>query len=242
MIDNIVALDLETTGVSPDNDRIIEIGMARIVDGKVVATYNQLIDPQITLSSRITEITGITQLDLADKPTIEDVIDEVLSFIGDSVILGHNVKFDYSFLKVAASKNKKIVPNKVIDTLKIARKLLITAPSKKLTFLCEYFGIDPGHSHRAFDDAISAYRVYEKLSAIAPEEELINNPMEVSYSVKKESPITPAQLRYLTALCSQHNITLQKDINEFTKSEASKTIDGILSNVGGYGKKQASEI
>jgi len=232
MINEIIALDLETSGISPSNDHIIEIGMAKIVNGEIIDRYNQLINPGHELNYRITDITGITDLDLVGKPSIEEVIKEVVEFIGDGIILGHNVAFDYSFLKVAASQSKLKIPNKVIDTLKISRKLLKSLPSRKLTDLCEHFNIDPGNSHRAYDDAISAYRLYEKLAILAPEEELINQPTEVSYSIKKTSPITPAQEKYLRALCMQHGVTLNKDIKEYTKSEASKEIDRILSTFG----------
>ncbi|SDM99005.1 3'-5' exonuclease [Lachnospira pectinoschiza] len=232
MLNRFVALDLETTGVDPSNDEIIEIGMARIVEGKVVATFNQLVNPDTELSQRIIDITSITPLDLIGKPSIEEIIGDAVEFIGDDVILGHNVAFDYSFLKVAAKANNKNIPNKVIDTLKIARKLLPELPSRKLVDLCAYFNIDPGHSHRAYDDAISAFRLYEKLAALTSDEELINGAEEVFYSIKKTSPITAAQIRFLSSLCAQHNLTLEKSIEEFTKSEASKAIDGILSNYG----------
>lgn len=232
MISRFVALDLETTGVNPSEDKIIEIGMARIVEGEIVESYNQLINPGTELSQRIIDITSITPLDLIGKPTIKEVIDEVVDFIGEDYILGHNIAFDYSFLKVAAKANNKNIPNKVIDTLKISRKLLSDLPSRRLTELCKYFNIDPGHSHRAYDDAVSAFRLYEKLEAINPKEELINKPEEVFYSIKKTSQITPAQTRFLSSLCSQHGISLEKPIEEFTKSEASKAIDNILSTYG----------
>ncbi len=232
MIDSYVALDIETTGLNPAADRIIEIGMARVCNGNVADTYSTLVNPGIKISDRIIELTHIHNEELTDKPRINELIDDVIQFIGDYPILGHNVIFDYSFLKKAAVNNNLVFPSAGIDTLKIARRILPELEHKKLDYLCEYLKVDPGNSHRALDDALSASGIYWKMYTIKPDDSGFEIPSELVYSVKKDSPITQAQRNYLTALVVKHNVKLDIPIDEMTKSIASRNIDKILSEYG----------
>lgn len=232
MITSFVALDLETTGTNPKIDRIIEIGMALYKNGELIKTYKTLINPGITIDARITELTGITNSDVAGKPRISEVIAEVVEFIGDEPILGHNVIFDYSFLKKAATNNGLSVNNQGIDTLKMARRILPELPHRNLSYLCDHFGIDAGNSHRAFDDAISAAKVYEAMRAIKPQDGGYEEPFELVYAVKKDQPITNPQKSYLKALVEKHGVELDIPLDEMTKSMASRKIDSIISEYG----------
>lgn len=232
MIRDYVALDVETTGLNPAEDRIIEIGMARVIDGVIVAEYSTLVNPQAFLSERITSLTGITDEMLKGKPVIKDIIADIMEFIGDLPILGHNVVFDYGFIKKAAINNGIKFERNGIDTLKLSRRLLPEVPKKSLPFLCEHFGIDAGNSHRALDDAISAIKLFEKLYEIKPEDTGFDELITLQCNVKKDSPITPAQKNYLSALLERHNLSLDIEIEGLTKSKASKIIDGIISEYG----------
>lgn len=232
MINSYIALDTETTGVNPSVDRIIEIGMARVIDGEIVDRYSTLIDPQMNISERITELTGITNDDVKGKPVIADIIGEILEFIGDLPLLGHNIIFDYSFIKKAAVNNSFKFEKDGIDTLKMARRVLPEMPHKGLEYLCGQLDINPGHSHRAYDDAVSAMQLYNKMYEIAPDDTGFESPVQLVYAVKKDSPITEAQTRYLTALLIKHNLTIEESIDNLTKSRASKIIDGIISQYG----------
>ena len=232
MIDSYIALDLETTGLNPASDRIIEIGMARIEHGEVKDTYSTLINPGITVSDRVVELTGIHNEELTDKPRIDDVLCDIMEFIGDYPILGHNIIFDYSFLKKSAVNNKLEFNVRGIDTLKMARRILPELEHKRLDYLCEHLDIDPGNSHRALDDAISASKLYYALYAVNPEDEMFNKAMVLNYSVKKDSPITPAQKKYLTALAQYHNVAVTVPIDSMTKSQTSRMIDGIIGQYG----------
>ena len=198
MINRYVALDVETTGLNPAVDRIIEVGMARVEDGQ----------------------------------RIEEIIGDITRFIGDWPILGHNVTFDFSFLKRAAVNNGYTITDDGIDTLKIARRLLPELEHKNLSFLCQYFNIDPGRSHRAYDDAVSASVLYGKLEKLKPEDNSFSNTTKLVYVVKKDSPITPPQRRYLAALVEKHNINLEIPVEEMTKSMASRQIDTIIAQYG----------
>ncbi len=232
MIKDYVALDVETTGLNPAEDRIIEIGLVKVIDGVIKEKYSMLINPQTVISERITLLTGITQDMVEGKPVISDIIGEVMEFIGDLPILGHNVIFDFGFIKKAAVNNGYRFERSGIDTLKLARRLLPDVPHKNLEYLCDYFGIDAGNSHRALDDAISAIRLFERLYEIAPADSGFDELIMLNYNVKKDSPITPAQKNYLKALLEKHTLCHPEDIDTLTKSKASKMIDTIISQYG----------
>ena len=117
-----VAVDIETTGVAVTRDKIIEIGAVKIVDGKVVEEFSELIDPGVLIPPLITNLTGITQNDVDGKRNINDVIVDFVDFIEDYPLLGHNITFDYSFLKQNAANASINIDNLVIDTVKISRK------------------------------------------------------------------------------------------------------------------------
>lgn len=232
MIKDYVALDVETTGLNPAEDKIIEIGMVKVKNGVVADKYSTLIDPRQLLDERIVQLTGITQDMLEGQPVIADVIGDILEFMEDLPILGHNVTFDYGFIKKAAINNGYKFERMGIDTLKLARRVLPELPQKKLPFLCQHFGIDAGNSHRAYDDAVSAVKVYEKLWEISNGDVGLDELMILKCSVKKDSPVTAAQKSYLTALVTKHSLTLDVDVESLTKSKASKLIDGIISQYG----------
>lgn len=232
MINSFVALDLETTGISPVYDHIIEIGAAKIVDGVLEDSIRTFINPGVGIDPRITELTGIDDDMVKGAPCIEEVIADLVDFIGELPLLGHNILFDYSFISQAAKANGLVFEARGIDTLRIARVFLPQLESKKLTSLCTYFQIDPGNSHRAYDDAMSAMQLYACLCELRPNDELVDSVCDLQFKVKKQSPITAAQERYLSALVTAHHITLSKEVKDMTKSEASREIDRILSIFG----------
>ena len=169
---------------------------------------------------------------LKDKPFIEEVLPRFIEFAGDDVIMGHNIMFDYSFLKKSAVNNKLTFEKDGIDTLKIARRLLPDVEHRNLEYLCEYFHIDAGSSHRAYDDAVSAKCLYEKLYDIKPDDDIFEKANKLNYTVKRDVPITIAQKNYLLSLVSYYKLELKEPIDQLTKSRASKLIDGIISEYG----------
>ena len=163
MICDFTAIDTETTGLNPKLDRIIEIGAVKVRDGKITDRFESLINPGRKLDERIVQLTGITQEDLKIAPDIAEVLPSLLSFIGDDVLLGHKILFDFSFLKRAAVNQHLTFEKRGIDTLKLARRFLPEFESKRLTSLCEYYGI-AYDAHRAASDAVAATELYFKLS------------------------------------------------------------------------------
>lgn len=230
---NYVALDIETTGLSPEQDEIIEIGAVRYEDGVPIMEYSSLIKPRSWVSSKITEITGITNTMLENERSCEEVLPEFLEFVGTDDIIGHNVRFDYSFLKVHAYKQKRCFDNKAIDTLYIAKKLHPEFESRSLGAMCMHYGIVNEHAHRAYDDAKACAELYEKMYNKFGD----NNPevflaKPVNYKIKKEENITNRQKFYLNDLVKYHKINLEMPIDSLTKSDASRLIDKIILNYG----------
>lgn len=232
MINSYVALDLETTGLNPLTDRIIEIGAAKVVDGEIVSTYTTLVNPQIPVSTMISKLTGINSEMLTNQPLVGDIISDFVEYTENMPILGHNVIFDFSFLKKAAVNNKLTFEKDGIDTLKMARRILPNLEHKGLEYLCNYFSIYPENTHRALDDAISALKLYEKLYELNPEDKGFFDAVKLNFTVKRDSSITPAQTSYLTKLVLHYNIVMQSEIKSLTKSQASRMIDNIITEYG----------
>lgn len=230
MLDTYVALDLETTGVNPKRDKIIEIGAVKVVAGEITDTFSSFVNPGRRLEERITELTGIRDEMLSDAPTITEILPEILSFTEGAVLVGHRILFDYSFLKKEAVNHKQNFERNGIDTLKIARKRLPLLESRKLEFLCGYFQICH-EAHRALADALAASELYWKLAQLKGEESDFT-PEILNFKVKKEVPATKPQKERLYKLLVKHKITIDEQIESLTKNEASRITDQILATYG----------
>ncbi|WP_105618583.1 3'-5' exonuclease [Vallitalea okinawensis] len=233
-----VVLDIETTGTSPIYDKITEIGAVRILDGRVVEKYEQLINPGVIISDRITEITGITNEMVEGQPVIGEVLKGFVDFCGDEPIVGHNVMFDYRFLKNNAINNQLDFDRMGLDTLAIARKVLRHLHSRSLESLCRYYDIGREREHRAFDDAFATYKLLELMRReYCNDDPHLFVPQQLLYKPVKMSPITDKQLRYLKYLINYHQIEPDFIPDKLTKNEASKIIDEIIFK---YGRKIGS--
>lgn len=229
-----VVVDTETTGTNPLKNDIIEIGAVYVEDGQVKKTFNTLVHPNEAITEYITSITGITNEMVEKAPTIETVMPEFLAFCKDAILIGHNViVFDYRMLKVKASKLGLAFKTTAIDTLMIARKKLAYLPSRKLQDLCLYYKIDLVNAHRAYDDAYATYQLFIKLyEAFYEMDRELFEPEEMLWDMPKFVPMTKKQKNYLLKLTNMHTISLEKQINSLSKSEASHMIDKIISEYG----------
>lgn len=241
MIQDFVALDLETTGLNPVRDRILEIGAIKVRNGCVVGEYATLVDCQMCIPSHITNLTGITNemLEAAKAegkaPKVSQAIGELVRFCEDLPLLGHNIAFDFGFVKQNAANCGIGFERDGIDTLKIAKVYLSDLPSRSLEALCRHYGIGSETHHRAVEDALAAAQLYQKLAEErAAEAEVARAffPQQLMYSVKKQSPITKIQKAYLIDLIKYHRISVDVSIDSMTKSEASRMIDKILFTYG----------
>lgn len=173
-------LDFETTGVSGKNNRVIEIGIVRIKNLEIIDSYQTFINPGLLLPYYITKITGITDADIYDAPYFEDVTSEVIDFIGDSVLVAHNLPFDFSFLKHEFIRADILLPKmNSLCTLKLARKMYPELKSKSLGNLVKHFGIRHRHVHRALGDAMVTAKLLIKMITQLKEDKNISKLSEL---------------------------------------------------------------
>ena len=228
--DTYIAVDLETTGLSPYKDQILEIGALKVEGGEVTASFEQIVDPGIPVPPYITNLTGITQDMLQNCPDASRAVPDFLEFAGTSPLLGHNLSFDYGFIRQGASRLGISYSSAGLDTLRIAKICLPDLESRSLDQLAAYFSIPQEHHHRALDDALTAARLFERLSEEFSEKyPQLFCPCEMQVRVKRETPATPAQKRYLTSLLRQHGLSGGIDVERLTRNEASRMIDSLRS-------------
>ena len=226
-----IAVDVETTGLTAGVDEIIEIGAVKIKDGKIRETWRSFIKPVHVLPDRITELTGITKEMLENERSCTKVLSEFLAFAGELPLLGHNLPFDYSFLKAACQKEKLSFERTGIDTLRLARILHPSLEKKTLNAMTAYYGINPGQAHRACDDAVSCAGVFLKmLEAFGddPQKKELFLPQPLKAVIRKTEPATAKQKKYLLDLLKCHRIE-EVSVEQLTKSEASRIIDLLKS-------------
>lgn len=154
--------DVETTGLSPDHDQIIEIAMVRHSVSGNEERYHTLVNPRCEISPRITRLTGITNDNVADAPYIEDCIKEILAFIDDSPLVAHNANFDMKFLCAALRAHGIPASFSVYDTLEMSRRAFPDLPDHKLqTLITELKLSEHDQTHRAADDTDCTKRLFE---------------------------------------------------------------------------------
>lgn len=220
-------LDLEMTGLAPKKDKVIEIGAARVRDGKITDTFATLVCPKMAIPQKVVKLTGITDA-MAETGMPEDTaMEQLLEFIGSDILVGHNLNFDYSFIKQWAVNHRRTLQMSACDTLRIARALLPGEQSKKLESLCVYFQIEREHAHRALDDAIETHKVFEKLKEIKGASPELFEPKPLVYKAKRQTPATVHQKERLKELLKKYGIEDTIAWEVLTRSEASRLTDQI---------------
>lgn len=228
MTNSYISIDLETTGLNPKLDKIIEIGAVKVLDGKVTDTFSAYVNPGRKLDERIVELTGICQEQVDGAEDIIHIFPRLAEFLEDMPLLGHRILFDYSFLKKAAVNQKYTFEKKGIDTLRIARCFLPQLEHRTLEYLCQYYEI-PHKAHRALADAEATSLLYRILAEqFGEKEEKLFEPTPLYYAVKRDTPATKAQKERLKRLIDQYQLQPQVDVEMLTRSEASRYTDRIL--------------
>ena len=151
--DKLAFLDVETTGLSVTRDRIIEIGILKVEKGKVIDTFSSLINPQTYVSPYIENITNIPLHDLEKAPTFYEVQERILEMLDGSVMVAHNVRFDYGFLRNEFKRYGKSFTSKHFCTARLSRFLFPKIRHHNLDSIIQRFSIQCENRHRAFDDA-----------------------------------------------------------------------------------------
>lgn len=233
MLEDYVAVDLEMTGLKATRDRILEIGAIRVRRHEVTATYHTMVKPGCKIPDKVVELTGITDEMAAEGVEPREAVEGFLEFCQGLPLVGHNIYFDYSFLKQNAINFGLELEVPLLDTLKLSRKFLQEPEKKSLDALCEYFRIERSRNHRALEDAMAAGKVFEILAENYGElEPEAFEPKTILCKVKKQGPATPRQKKYLKELAEYHKIELPVAIQSLTKNEASRLTDKILSKYG----------
>lgn len=163
-----VVFDLETTGVSVVKDDIIEISAVKVKGKKVVDTFSTLVNPQRSIPAQASAVNGITDDMVADAPDIREALADFLAFVGDEILVGHNIHtFDLKFIKKAADELfGKSVENDYIDTLTMARSCLPQLSHHRLVDVAAHFHISSKGAHRALNDCIMNQKCFEELGGI----------------------------------------------------------------------------
>jgi len=159
-----IAFDFETTGLSHENDRIIEIAAIKFEGGEAVDRFVTLVNPERPIDSFITEITNISNSMVSNSPVEMDIIDDLLDFLGDIPLVAHNTSFDISFVKTLCDRyDKEYVERPLYDTLQLARTFLFFHPTHNLGSVSEYFNLSAVGAHRAEADTENTGIIFQHL-------------------------------------------------------------------------------
>ena len=158
-----ICFDLETTGLSANRDKITEIGAVKVVNGEITDTFSTFANPEMPISAKITELTGINDDMVKDAPSQEQAVRAFLDFAGDNVLVAHNAPFDTSFIRKAC-ENFDIPYNYTsIDTVAISRAILPDIKNCKLDTVAKYLRLGDFNHHRACDDAMMLAQIFVNL-------------------------------------------------------------------------------
>lgn len=212
--DAYIAFDLETTGLSPSNDCIIEIGAVKVLNGAILEDFSTFVDPGCPIPANITAINHITDTMVAGQPVIRQALTAFLVFAGDMPLVAHNASFDRAFLVAAADLHGLELENPFADSLQMARKLFPNLPNKKLATVCEAIGYQIGQAHRALDDAKAVHAIVlscaEKQAALDQCEDAYQKHIKLDakiredyQAIKQEEADASSLLDAVLELCQQ---------------------------------------
>ena len=187
---NLTFVDLETTGGSITFDRIIEVGILQVRDNKLERTFQTFLNPDRALPPEITNLTGINPADLENAPSFFDVKDEISGYFEDTVLVAHNARFDYGFLKQEYLRFGERFAPKQLCTVKLSRILYPEFRHHNLDSIIERFKFVIENRHRAFSDAKILWEFYQKIQQSFPIEKVTQ---VISHILRK--PNIPPKLK-----------------------------------------------
>ena len=227
MISDYIAIDLETTGIRLSKDKIIEVGLLKVKDSHIIDTFSCVINPDMQVDDKILELTKISKNELENAKRIHEVINHIVDFCEEYVLLGHNTIFDYSFVKKEANRAGLEFEKRGIDTYKLCKKVLPENVRKNLTDACNYFGIERKNSHRAFSDAYYTHVLFQEIIKNFKTLEISSEAMKVK--IKKFVSIRKRTKEDLQKLLNCHRIGCKVNIDLLSESEAKRMMDKIKS-------------
>lgn len=184
-------LDIETTGLSPTHDRVIEIGVVRVDEGKVKDEFESLVDPGIHLPPEISVLTGISSSHLESAPTFRNIKEKLDELVQDSVVVAHNARFDVSFMKAEYERVGGRFKNKSFCTAKLSRMMFPRFRRHGLDSIIDRFGFVCEPRHRALPDAKVLWDFYKLLLKRVDNKKLV-------FAIKKllKKPSLPAGIKF----------------------------------------------
>ena len=227
IISDYIAIDLETTGIRLSKDKIIEVGLLKVKDSHIIDTFSCVINPDMQVDDKILELTKISKNELENAKRIHEVINNIVDFCEEYVLLGHNTIFDYSFVKKEANRAGLEFEKRGIDTYKLCKKVLPENVRKNLTEACNYFGIERKNSHRAFSDAYYTHVLFQEIIKNFKTLEISSEAMKVK--IKKFVSIRKRTKEDLQKLLNCHRIGCKVNIDLLSESEAKRMMDKIKS-------------
>lgn len=156
---NLIAIDLETTGLDPTQDRIIEIGAVKFDEHEIIGQWQTFVNPGRAIPTHITQLTGISNVQVAKAPSISAALPQLKKFVEDAPLVGHNVRFDLAFLHSSGFDTS----NFIVDTYAVASAMLPSAPRYALSSIASYLHVPVIEAHRALNDASMVAAVYQEL-------------------------------------------------------------------------------
>ena len=167
--ESFVILDLETTGLNPAEDSIIEFAAIRVEGGEETARFACLVQYHGRLSEKVVRLTGITDRLLEEQGApLEQVLQRFMDFVGKDRLVGYNLSFDMEFLRVACARwGKTVLTNRCTDLLNLARRRVYGVPNYQLSTLGKHFGLSTQEVHRAQSDCELMLQLYLKLNELA---------------------------------------------------------------------------
>nr|WP_274602029.1 exonuclease domain-containing protein [Pseudoalteromonas sp. S16_S37] len=169
-----VVVDLETTGGKKETDRITEVGLVKVQQGKIVSKWQSLVNPQRHIPKYITQLTGIDNAMVATAPRFSEIAQTVSEFCENAIFVAHNVNFDMGFLKQEFQRLNIAFSKPKLCTVQLARKYLPGYSSYSLGNLCIALNIELHQHHRALDDALAAAKILLLINDARACEQVVN--------------------------------------------------------------------
>ena len=239
-----VAFDLETTGLSSQRDRIIEIGAVLLKNGEELDRFQTFVDPERPLDRRIVELTGITDEMLQGAPKIEEVLPKFLEFVGDRVLVAHNSDFDTGFIRAECQRQGLEYTFTAADTLILSQNLLTHLNKFKLNIVSNALSLPDFNHHRAGDDAMTCGLIMTRLMQMLEQEHHVHTLQAINpamMNLRAKGRITDRQarhiilfaknqvgLRNLYHLISDSNLKYFKRVPRIPKSELIALREGLI--------------
>lgn len=161
--DTFCVFDIETTGLNKKYEKITEIAVCKVKDGKIIDEFTTFVNPEKHIPQEVQDLTHITDDMVKDSPTIEEVLPQFIEFTKDSILVAHNASFDVGFMSHFATEQKLEFNPYVIDTLTIARENYTSVENHKLGTLAEFLGVELEGAHRAINDTRATAKVFVKM-------------------------------------------------------------------------------